>query len=190
MAYLLKCERKETNFYEQRSLRIAQVTIYRAYFKRDPNAFQNAERQLMEAWETQEEKLAKYAPHFLPAFRGSKPSTIPLAAPAETVSFVDGRDGRQWTASIHAYLSWRAGDRWRPQRDRWHPDKTYYLDASRLLNELDSGDPSRLEKYKPAPAPAFTPEELPPKKPAASAAHQLLLPLPGLAIQQQLPIAL
>lgn len=187
MSYLLKCERKETNFYEQRSLRIAQVTIYRAYFKRDRNAFQNAERQLMAAWATQEETLAKYAPHHLPAFRGRKPSTIPLAAPAELVTVVDGRDGRQWTASIHAYLSWRAGDNWRPQRERWHPDRTYYLDASRLLNELNSGDPSHLEKYKTAP-PAQP--ELPPKKPAATAADQMPLPLPGLAIQQQLPIAL
>ena len=67
MAYLLRCEEKETNFFQQRSLRIAHVTIYRAYFKRDPNAFHNAERQLMEAWATQEELIEKYAPHFLPA---------------------------------------------------------------------------------------------------------------------------
>src|SRR5947209_539390 len=166
-------------------LRIAQMTIFNAYFKRDKNAYLNAEQQLLTAWAGQYELMERYAPHLLPIL---KTSTIPLPAQRqETVNEVDGRDGRQWTASIQAYLSWRAGDCWRPMRDRWHLERTYYLDAIRLLNELHSGDSYVLEKYRPAPALPLSPE-LPHKKPAAAAPHQIPLPLPGLAIQQQLPI--
>ena len=183
IAYLAKREEQEANFYEQRLLRMAQVTVYRAYFKRDPNAFQHAQEQLLKAWATQEELLAKFSPHQLPAFHGTKPSSVPLAQPELTI--VDGRKGWQWLASIQGYLHWRSGAPWRPAQDRWHPDRIYYLDAIRLLNELESGDPYRIERYKPTPT---ADDSLPPKKPSGSVADQIPLPLPDFSIHQQLPI--
>lgn len=51
----------------------------------------------------------------------------------------DGRTANQWLKSVVAYLEFRTGDAWRRSsnpKDRWSPDRLYYLDAIRLVNSV------------------------------------------------------
>jgi hypothetical protein len=56
----------------------------------------------------------------------------------------DRRTGRQWVASVKAYLSFCAGDSWRRSRDLRNPDSAPFVDAIRILNgiERSSFDPT------------------------------------------------
>lgn len=67
----------------------------------------------------------------------------PPAAPAVWV--VDGRNGRQWTKSVIAYLEFRSGQAWRPSSHRFNPEYEIY---ARALYEMNSAFNS-LEKPKP-----------------------------------------
>lgn len=46
----------------------------------------------------------------------------------------DRRTGPQWLRSTLAYLEFRAGSSWR--RDRWQPERLYYLDGIRAIHSL------------------------------------------------------
>jgi hypothetical protein len=176
----LKKQGAEASFREKRLLRIAALTVHRAYYTRDRNAFQNAHNQVMKEWAGQYEVLEQHAPQLLPQvyIQNEAPhlrhhlQPVAFQEPRQTVYQVDGRNGRQWLASIVAYLEWRSGSSWRPQTQRFHEDKQVYVRAIRLLNTLSSGNVEQIVEYKLPLQPV-----LPPKKPAASVpAKQLALP--------------
>jgi hypothetical protein len=54
---------------------------------------------------------------------------------------MQNRTGWQWHCSISAYLLWRAGESWRraTAADRWDPERWYYLDGLRTLNQSWNG---------------------------------------------------
>lgn len=58
---------------------------------------------------------------------------IPHRLPVHRGGFVDGRSGWQWIRSVEHYLSWRAGDGWRPVGHRFHPDRVYCSAALQTL---------------------------------------------------------
>jgi hypothetical protein len=82
---------------------------------------------------------------------GHKP---PLPRPEPRDGEIDGRNGDQWVRSVLAYIEWRCGDSWRSIRDRNHPDRRFYTDASLTLRQAYF--------YPPRP-PAVT-SQIPPRK--------------------------
>lgn len=60
---------------------------------------------------------------------------LPPPAPRDPIWEVDGRNGLQWVRSVLAYLDWRSGSAWRPARDRNHPLRRFYTDASLTMRE-------------------------------------------------------
>jgi hypothetical protein len=80
--------------------------------------------------------------------------SVPLGGPE-----VDGRSGLQWLKSAIGYCEWRAGLDWRRSSQRNDPERWYYLDAVRLLNDLIQVAPKdapqfALPSFDPAPTPA------------------------------------
>src|SRR5712691_8811364 len=75
--------------------------------------------------------------------------------PALFISPVDGRTGDQWTASVLAYLAWRAGESWRYWREL-HCSPNVYAQAAHLV---------RNAQHSIHPVNASPVSGLPPKKP-------------------------
>lgn len=112
-------------FAEQRDAEIAWLTAYLACLKLDPSPFATAAAKIQEKYRGQIEASGSFLP----------PSGVEDWRPSEEVGEVDGRKAWQWFASIRSYLSWRAGDDWRPLGDRYHPDRWPYVQAINCLNQ-------------------------------------------------------
>jgi hypothetical protein len=87
---------------------------------------------------------------------------FPHSSQADNPAVTDPREHRtanQWHRAIMAYLDFRTGDAWRRLTDpeqRWDPERVYYLDAIRLMNDIRG-----FPEFLPAPKPN---RELNPKK--------------------------
>lgn len=154
--YLNKQELKAT-YDEQLNLRVAGLIIEYAYYQRDAaNAYTRAVNKMLKAHHHY--VVLPAAPEqlkgvlLLPSFgAGDCVTLVPPPPRPPEVWWVDGRNGRQWVASIEGYLSWRAGKAWRRVSDRFDPRFADYDEAIYILNHAFNftDPPPPVEEMKP-----------------------------------------
>jgi len=64
------------------------------------------------------------------------PSTRPSDKRSMSDAERDRRSAGQWIRAIQAYLEWRTGDAWRRGSDRNSPERWWYINGIRCLNEI------------------------------------------------------
>jgi hypothetical protein len=123
---------------------LAQLTVSNAFFGKDPDPFTSAAQALDVNCEPE-----------------PRPNMFAIMAelmkprPEPPLWVVDGRNGRQWSDSVLAYLQYRSGQAWRPSSHRFHPEYEIYVRAMYEVNYAMNGPGQPLRK--PAAAlPAFT----------------------------------